>query len=58
MTKIFDLLNFARITPIFTVSNVTGQNLDLLRKFLNLLTPSQSMVDQEKLAQEPTEYQV
>eukprot|EP01117_Protostelium_nocturnum_P008569 TRINITY_DN3079_c0_g1_i1.p1 TRINITY_DN3079_c0_g1~~TRINITY_DN3079_c0_g1_i1.p1 ORF type:complete len:693 (+),score=294.36 TRINITY_DN3079_c0_g1_i1:297-2375(+) len=26
-----------RIAPIFTVSNVTGHNIDLLRKFLNLL---------------------
>ena len=32
--------------------------MDLLRKFLNLLSPSQSMVDQEMLAQENTEYQV
>ena len=47
-----------RITPIFTVSSVSGENLDLLRKFLNLLSPSQSMVDQEMLAQENTEYQV
>ena len=27
-----------RICPIFQVSNVTGENLGLLRQFLNLLT--------------------
>ena len=27
-----------RICPVFQVSNVTGENLDLLRHFLNLLT--------------------
>ena len=27
-----------RLCPIFQVSNVTGENLDLLKKFLNLLT--------------------
>ena len=27
-----------RLCPIFQVSNVTGQNLDLLKNFLNLLT--------------------
>ncbi|GAA54244.1 GTP-binding protein 1, partial [Clonorchis sinensis] len=25
--------------PVFSVSNVTGENLDLLKMFLNLLTP-------------------
>eukprot|EP00040_Diaphanoeca_grandis_P004842 m.30335 g.30335 ORF g.30335 m.30335 type:complete len:607 (+) comp16265_c0_seq1:235-2055(+) len=29
-----------RLCPIFQVSNVTGQNLDLLRKFLNLMRPT------------------
>ncbi|KAL3315283.1 GTP-binding protein 1 [Cichlidogyrus casuarinus] len=28
-----------RMCPIFAVSNVTGENLDLLKEFLNLLTP-------------------
>ncbi|VEL12184.1 unnamed protein product [Protopolystoma xenopodis] len=28
-----------RICPIFTVSSVTGENLDLLKIFLNLLSP-------------------
>ena len=29
-----------RLCPIFQVSNVTGQNLDLLKTFMNLLRPS------------------
>lgn len=29
-----------RLCPIFQVSNVTGENLDLLKMFLNLLVPS------------------
>ncbi|TGZ70856.1 hypothetical protein CRM22_002955 [Opisthorchis felineus] len=28
-----------RMCPVFSVSNVTGENLDLLKMFLNLLTP-------------------
>jgi GTPase len=27
------------MVPVFLVSSVSGRNLDLLRKFLNLLTP-------------------
>eukprot|EP00048_Salpingoeca_helianthica_P016945 m.234927 g.234927 ORF g.234927 m.234927 type:complete len:723 (+) comp19841_c0_seq1:354-2522(+) len=30
------------MVPIFLISSVTGKNLDLLRQFLNLLTPTQS----------------
>lgn len=43
---------------MFTVSCVTGENLNLVRKFLNLVPPARSPMDQEKLAQECTEYQV
>lgn len=34
-----------RLCPIFQVSNVTGQNLDLLKMFLNLLTPRMNGAD-------------
>ncbi|KAL9954791.1 hypothetical protein ACROYT_G042368 [Oculina patagonica] len=47
-----------QVTPVFTVSCVTGENLNLVRKFLNLVPPARSPMDQEKLAQECTEYQV
>jgi len=46
------------VTPVFTVSCVTGENLNLVKKFLNLVPPARSPMDQEKLAQECTEYQV
>ena len=55
--NIFFSSNF-RVTPVFTVSCVTGENLNLVRKFLNLVPPARSPMDQEKLAQECTEYQV
>lgn len=42
-----------RLCPIFQVSNVTGENLDLLKKFLNLLsTRMESCVD------EPADFQI
>ena len=40
------------------VSCVTGENLNLIKKFLNLVPPARSPMDQEKLAQESTEYHV
>ena len=42
-----------RICPVFHVSNVTGENLDLLRMFLNLLT-----VRQEASDDAPAEFQI
>lgn len=50
--------NSNQVTPIFTVSCVTGENLNLIKKFLNLVPPARSPMDQERLAQECTEYQV
>ncbi|XP_067681273.1 GTP-binding protein 2-like [Haliotis asinina] len=47
-----------KITPIFTVSSVTGKNLDLLKIFLNVLPPLKSRKDREKLAQDNTEFQI
>jgi GTPase len=54
-SKIFILIFFSRICPIFCVSNVTGQNLDLLKKFLNLLPVR---TDWEELYAKPTEFHV
>ena len=42
--------------PIFSVSSVSGANLDLILKFLNVIPPLNK--DREKLVQAPTEYQV
>ena len=42
-----------RICPIFEVSNVTGENLDLLKMFLNLLTMKSTYTTAE-----PPHYQI
>lgn len=42
-----------RLCPIFQVSNVTGENLELLKKFLNLLTTRM-----EACIDEPAEFQI
>lgn len=42
-----------RLCPIFQVSNVTGQNLDLLKMFLNLLTTRVTGLDEL-----PAEFQI
>ncbi|CAF0825149.1 unnamed protein product [Adineta ricciae] len=42
-----------RLCPIFQVSNVTGENLDLLKKFLNLLTTRM-----DACLDEPAEFQI
>ncbi|XP_061130823.1 GTP-binding protein 1-like [Syngnathus typhle] len=42
-----------RMCPIFQISNVTGQNIDLLKMFLNLLSPRTAFNDDE-----PAEFQI
>ena len=42
-----------RLCPIFQVSNVTGENLDLLKNFMNLLSSRQPNTDEE-----PSEFQI
>lgn len=49
---------YCRTTPIFTVSSVTGKDLDLLKQFLNVIPPRQSQEEQEKLMQDDPEYLV
>jgi GTPase len=41
------------LCPIFQVSNVTGENLNLLKMFLNLLTTRMTSRDDE-----PAEFQI
>ncbi|XP_044732832.1 GTP-binding protein 1 [Chrysoperla carnea] len=43
-----------RLCPIFQVSNVTGENLDMLKMFLNLLTTRMP----HTLDEEPSEFQI
>lgn len=45
------------MVPVFTVSSVTGENLDLLEKFFNVL-PSYSQRDLEEQLQEEAEFHV
>ncbi|XP_067998560.1 GTP-binding protein 1 isoform X2 [Melanerpes formicivorus] len=42
-----------RMCPIFQISNVSGENLDLLKMFLNLLSPRTSYREEE-----PAEFQI
>ncbi|XP_060767221.1 GTP-binding protein 2b isoform X2 [Neoarius graeffei] len=46
------------ITPIFTLSSVSGENLDLLKVFFNILPPLSNSKEQEELMQQLTEFQV
>lgn len=39
--------------PIFQISNVTGENMDLLKMFLNLLSPRTTFNNEE-----PAEFQI
>ncbi|XP_060068959.1 GTP-binding protein 2-like [Ylistrum balloti] len=47
-----------RITPIFTISSVTGKSLDLLTTFLNVLPSMKNVKEREKLTQDLTEFQI
>ncbi|KAK5854109.1 hypothetical protein PBY51_015207 [Eleginops maclovinus] len=46
------------ITPIFTLSCVTGESLDLIKVFLNIIPPLSNSKEQEELMQQLTEFQV
>ncbi|XP_059475632.1 GTP-binding protein 2 isoform X1 [Neocloeon triangulifer] len=46
------------IVPIFCVSSVTGEGLDLLRSFLFVIPPELSANERDRLEQEPCEFQV
>ncbi|XP_036429590.1 GTP-binding protein 2 isoform X1 [Colossoma macropomum] len=50
--------NKPSITPIFTLSSVSGENLDLLKVFFNILPPLSNSKEQEELMQQLTEFQV
>lgn len=44
---------FCRMCPIFQISNVTGENMDLLKMFLNLLSSRTNFSNDE-----PAEFQI
>ena len=58
LVKAADMFIEKSICPIFAVSCVTGENIDLLKKFLNILPPRLSTKDQERLSSLPVEYRV
>lgn len=46
------------VTPIFTLSSVSGESLDLLKVFLNIIPPLSNTKEQEELMEQLTEFQV
>lgn len=44
--------------PIFCVSNVTGEGLDLVREYLFTLTPNINMIEQHRLEKESLEFHI
>jgi len=46
------------VVPIFCISSVTGVGLNIVRRYLHLLPPGASLLEQEKLEQEPPEFQI
>lgn len=49
----YNIYRLHRLCPIFQVSNVSGENLNLLKMFLNLLTARITSHDDE-----PAEFQI
>ena len=58
LVNVADMFVEKSICSIFAVSCVTGENIDLLKKFLNILPPRLSSKDQERLSTLPVEYRV
>ncbi|CAF1448341.1 unnamed protein product [Rotaria sordida] len=58
LTKAADMFVNKNICPILSVSCVTGQNIDLLKRFFNILPPCLSSSEQEILSELPVEYRV
>jgi len=46
------------VVPIFCISSVTGIGLDIVRRYLHLLPPGVSHKEQQKLEQNPPEFQI
>ena len=46
------------LAPIFMVSSVTGKNLRLLERFLNMVPPLHSRLGQQHREQQHTKFQV
>lgn len=57
-SQIADIFVEKNIVPIFTVSCVSGENITLLKEFLNIIPPRLTKGEQEKLSELPVEFQV
>lgn len=58
IVKAADMFVEKSICPIFAVSCVTGENIKLLKKFLNILPPRMTAKDQERLSLLPVDFRV
>ncbi|CAF3401779.1 unnamed protein product [Rotaria sp. Silwood1] len=58
IVKVAEMFVAKSLCPIFAVSCVTGENIGLLKKFLNILPPRLSVKEQERLSQAPVEYRI
>ncbi|CAF5130179.1 unnamed protein product, partial [Rotaria sp. Silwood1] len=58
IVKVAEMFVAKSLCPIFAVSCVTGENIGLLKKFLNILPPRLSAKEQERLSQAPVEYRI
>lgn len=58
LVKAAEMFVAKSVCPIFAVSCVTGENIGLLKKFLNILPPKLTAKEQERLSLAPVEYRV
>uniref|UniRef100_A0A3B5K5Y0 GTP binding protein 2 n=1 Tax=Takifugu rubripes TaxID=31033 RepID=A0A3B5K5Y0_TAKRU len=58
VTAVQQFVQSPNITPIFTLSSVSGESLDLLKVFLNVIPPLSNSKEQEELMEQLTEFQV
>ena len=52
------IITYSNLIPCFTTSSVSGDNINLLKNFLNVLPPRKNAVEQEELMQKPVMFQV
>ncbi|TWW78619.1 GTP-binding protein 2 GTP-binding-like protein 2 [Takifugu flavidus] len=57
VTAVQQFVQSPNITPIFTLSSVSGESLDLLKVFLNVIPPLSNSKEQEELMEQLTEFQ-
>ncbi|CAF2400862.1 unnamed protein product [Rotaria sp. Silwood2] len=58
LVKVAEMFVAKSVCPIFPISCVTGENIDLLKKFLYILPPRLNIKEQERLSLAPIEYRI